>query len=83
MLREKVLDFEVGMYEQNVIAYLVKEHPGLLNHIEFETKYCINCWYISHLALSQTFTHFVQRVHSPPVSMSMNTPRPQIHLQNV
>ena len=51
MLREKVLDFEVGMYEQNVIAYLVKESPALLNHIEFETKYCINCWYASHPAL--------------------------------
>ena len=52
MLREKVINFEVGMYEQNVIAYLVKESPALLDHIEFETKYCINCWYASHLTLS-------------------------------
>ena len=44
MLRDKIQNFDVGMFEQNVIAYLVMEQPSLLEHIHFEGDYCFNCW---------------------------------------
>lgn len=44
MLRDKIQNFDVGMFEQNVIAYLVMEQPNLLEHIHFEGDYCFNCW---------------------------------------
>lgn len=44
MLRDKIQNFDVGMFEQNVIAYLVMEQPKLLDHIHFEGNYCFNCW---------------------------------------
>lgn len=44
MLRDKILNYDIGMFEQNVIAYLVMQQPDLLQRITFETDYCINCW---------------------------------------
>lgn len=44
MLRDKIQNFDVGMFEQNVIAYLVMQQPDLLDHIYFEGDYCFNCW---------------------------------------
>lgn len=44
VLRDNLENYDMGMYEQNVIAYLAKKQPDIVNHIYFERGFCLNCW---------------------------------------
>lgn len=44
MLKNSLKNYDVGMYEQNVIAYLIMQKPELAEQIAFEREFCINCW---------------------------------------
>lgn len=44
LLRDNLENYDMGMYEQNAIAYLAKKQPSLISHIFFEDKFCLNCW---------------------------------------
>ena len=54
LLRDNLENYDMGMYEQNVIAYLAKKQPQLISHMFFEDKFCLNCWYTHfHIHLLQ------------------------------
>ena len=44
ILRDNIKNYDIGMFEQNVITYLAMKQPQTAEKLYFENKFCINCW---------------------------------------
>ena len=57
-LRANLPSYEVGLYEQNVLTFLMYTQPELLDNAVFDiSSYGLNCWYgpLCFLSFNDTF----------------------------
>ena len=37
--------YDIGMFEQNAMVYLLMQNQKYMDKVYFEHSYCFNCWY--------------------------------------
>ena len=45
VLQKTLPTYDIGMFEQNAMVYLLMQNQQLLDKVYFEHSYCFNCWY--------------------------------------
>lgn len=45
VLQKALPTYDIGMFEQNAMVYLLMQHEHLLYKTYFEHSYCFNCWF--------------------------------------
>ena len=45
VLQRALPTYDIGMFEQNAMVYLLQQNPAFMDKVYFEHSYCFNCWY--------------------------------------
>ena len=45
VLQKTLPTYDIGMFEQNAMVYLLMQNPHFMDKVYFEHSYCFNCWY--------------------------------------
>ena len=45
VLQKSLPTYDIGMFEQNAMVYLLQQNRHFMDKVYFEHSYCLNCWY--------------------------------------